>query len=115
MTDMPLKLMQKHNNKLLNLAYGRVVRRRVEYHEACGTTEKAKDELKILQQDLAKRGVNSPVIKSYATLQASIGTGAAGQKPAAGKKPAAKNKPAAVRPPRRPRRRSTVKPRARSR
>ncbi len=115
LTDMPLKLMQKHNNKLLNLAYGRVVRRRVEYHEACGTTEKAKDELKILQQDLAKRGVNSPVIKSYATLQASIGTGAAGQKPAAGKKPAAKNKPAAVRPPRRPRRRSTVKPRARSR
>jgi hypothetical protein len=74
LTDMPLKLLRERDDKLLNLAYARVVRRRAEYHKAAGTPGKAKSELSELQKHLAARGANPPVIKSYADLEDKIGT-----------------------------------------
>lgn len=92
LTDMPLKLLQQSSDKLLNLAYARVVRRRAEYHEAAGTPGEAKNELSKLQGDLAERGANPSVIKGYAALEDSIGTdkpnrAAAAQKPARPSRP----------------------------
>jgi hypothetical protein len=75
LTDIPLKVLRERRDKLLNLAYARVVRRRAEYHEAAGTPGKAKNELSALQRDLADRGANATVIKSYAALEESVDTG----------------------------------------
>jgi hypothetical protein len=74
LTDTPLKLLRDSGDRLLNLAYARVVRRRAEYHEASGTPGKAKSELSELQRDLAARGANSSVIEGYADLERGIGT-----------------------------------------
>lgn len=91
LTDMPLKLLRERGDRLLNLAYARVVRRRAEYNEAAGKPGKAKSELSELQRNLAARGVNPPVIKGYADLEASIGTDkpkqTAARQPAAPKRP----------------------------
>jgi hypothetical protein len=74
LTEPPLKLLRERGDKLLNLTYARVVRRRAEYHEAAGTPGKAKSELSELARDLAARGANPPVIKAYADLESSIGS-----------------------------------------
>jgi hypothetical protein len=63
LTARPLELLRESNDKLRNLAYARVVRRRAEYFAAAGTPEKAKGELSELQRDLASRGANPPVIQ----------------------------------------------------
>jgi hypothetical protein len=73
LTDKPLKLLRQRKDRLLNLAYARVVRRRAEYHKAVGTPGTAKRELSTLQADLAARGANPLVIKGYAALASSIG------------------------------------------
>ena len=73
MTSEPLKLMRESDDKLLNLAYARVVRRRAVYHEETGTVGQAKNELATLQRDLTSRGANPPVIQMYAKLQAGLG------------------------------------------
>jgi hypothetical protein len=91
LTETPLRLLRERDDKLLNLAYARVVRRRVEYHEAAGTPGKAKSELSELQRDLSTRGANPPVIKAYADLESSIGSDrprrTAVRQPAAPKRP----------------------------
>ena len=91
LTETPLRLLRERDDKLLNLAYARVVRRRVEYHEAAGTPGKAKTELSELQRDLSTRGANPPVIKAYADLESSIGSDrprrTAVRQPAAPKRP----------------------------
>jgi hypothetical protein len=74
LTEPPLKLLRERSDKLLNLTYARVVRRRAEYHKAAGTPGKAKGELSELGRDLAARGANPPVIKAYADLASSIGS-----------------------------------------
>src|SRR5262245_31987005 len=71
-TDTPLKLLQQSSEKVLNLAYARVVRRRAEYHQAAGTPGEAKKELSALQHNLAERGANPSVISGYAALANSI-------------------------------------------
>jgi len=72
LTEPALKFLRQKKDKLLNLAYARVVRRRAEYHVAAGAPDQAKRELSTLQNDLAKRGANPPVIESYAALASRI-------------------------------------------
>jgi hypothetical protein len=104
LTAAPLKLLQKDTSPLLNLAYARVVRRRAEYHEATGTPGAAKQELTELQHNLAKRGVNQPVLRGYAALADRF---AAAAKASTTRRPA----PAAKRARSRPARRAPGKPR----
>jgi hypothetical protein len=91
LTETPLKLLRERSDKLCNLAYARVVRRRAEYHEAAGSPGKAKSELSELGHDLATRGANPPVLKFYADLESSIGSDkprrTAVRQPAATKRP----------------------------
>ena len=73
LTDPALKVLHQQKDKALNLAYGRVVRRRVQYHQAVGSVDAAKDELRTLQRDLAQRGANAPVLRGYQAIEESLG------------------------------------------
>ena len=73
LTDPAMEVLQAQKDKAMNLAYGRLVRRRAEYHQAAGSIDRAQTELKTLRTNLAARGANPPVIKRYETLAASLG------------------------------------------
>ena len=69
MTAPALEALRKNKDSAFNLAYGRVVRRRAEYLRAAGKPELASDELKVLRNELAKRGVNAPVLRQYEQME----------------------------------------------
>src|SRR5262249_8894909 len=72
LTDPALKVIKAHRDKTLNLAYGRIVRRRAQYLAAAGAPARAKTELKALREDLAKRGANAPVLAQYQALEQAL-------------------------------------------
>jgi hypothetical protein len=72
MTAPALQLLQKSGAKVTNLAYGRLVRRRADYHQAAGEPGKAKKELHALRRDLAQRGAKPSVIQRYDELEAAL-------------------------------------------
>jgi hypothetical protein len=69
LTEPALKLLGSEKSKALNLSYGRLVRRRAEYHQAVGSVKAAKGEFNRLCKDLADRGVNRSVLEWYDSLQ----------------------------------------------
>lgn len=73
LTDAPLKLLKESDDKRLNLAYARVVRRRARYHEEVGALDQARSEFSDLRQVLTARGANPPVVDMYARLADEIG------------------------------------------
>lgn len=72
LTKPALEVFREEKDKELNLIYGRLVRRRAEYHQAAGQPKAAKEELATLRQELAQRGVNQPVLDRYKALEQSI-------------------------------------------
>jgi hypothetical protein len=72
LTKPALEVCRKEKDRDLNQIYGRVVRRRAEYHQAADQPKAAKKELATLRQDLAQRGVNQPVLDRYKALEESI-------------------------------------------
>lgn len=71
-TDPALELVRGSERKESNLLYGRLVRRRAEYHQQTGDPENAKAELRTLQRELAERGANAAVVKRYDDLERSF-------------------------------------------
>ncbi|QIO54610.1 hypothetical protein HA461_25825 (plasmid) [Rhizobium leguminosarum bv. trifolii] len=71
LTDPALATLRQNKDKALNLAYARVVRRRAEYHKACGDNDLAGQELTTLARDLSGRGANPNVVKNYEALASS--------------------------------------------
>jgi hypothetical protein len=72
LTQPALNVFRKEKMKELNLAYGRVVRRRAAYHQAVDQREAAKEELAMLREDLAQRDVNRSVLDRYEALEDTI-------------------------------------------
>ncbi len=75
LTEPSLKALQTKRDKSLNLAYGRVVRRRAAYHQAVGTADLAEKELSKLRDDLAVRGAHKPTLDRYADMEESLSEG----------------------------------------
>lgn len=69
LTKPALDVVRKEKVKELNLIYGRVVRRRAEYHQAADQPKAAKEELATLRQDLAQRNANQSVLDRYKALE----------------------------------------------
>lgn len=74
LTDPALGVLQAQKDKATNLAYGRLVRRRAEYHKASDSQDDAHRELRTLQKDLAERGANESVLRRYETLATGLGS-----------------------------------------
>jgi hypothetical protein len=71
LTEDALATLRQDKDKALNLAYGRVVRRRAEYHKALGDDRPARQELMRLAKELPARGANANVVRSYEALASS--------------------------------------------
>ena len=65
-------MLRSQKEKALNLAYGRVVRRRAAYHAEAGEPDRSRAELSRLQKDLATRGANPSVLAQYENLGANL-------------------------------------------
>jgi hypothetical protein len=72
LTKPALDAVRKEKTKESNLLYGRLVRRRAQYHEAVGEPDKAKAELKTLQREIGQRGANPSVVRDYVDLEKSF-------------------------------------------
>jgi hypothetical protein len=79
LTKTALDQFRSEPSKTDNLAYGRLVLRRCDYHRAMGDDADANRELAQLSADLAKRDVNTAVIDKYRNMSGN----AAPQPPAA--------------------------------
>jgi hypothetical protein len=83
-TEKPLDLLRTSTDRILNLTYARVVRRRAQYHEDAGSVGQARTELSNLQRDLASRGANTDVINGYAKLAENLSGSSGSDAPSSG-------------------------------
>jgi len=72
LTEPAVKVYKKNKQKALNISYSRLVHNRVNVMMNMDNKKEAKNALNDLYQDLASRGVNSPVLNKIKSYEGSI-------------------------------------------
>jgi hypothetical protein len=80
LTEPAVKVYKNNKQKALNISYSKLVRNRANAMIKIGNKKEAKNALYDLHQDLASRGVNSPVLNNIKSYEESIGAGASSKK-----------------------------------
>jgi hypothetical protein len=72
LTEPALKTLRGDKTPTMNLCYGRLIRRRANYHQAAGNVEAGKREIAAARKELSDRGVHAKALTMYEKIQKNL-------------------------------------------